>query len=144
MEEHIFVTAKKFLNVSLKDHQLQTLLSYCKGKDTVFIVPTGYGKSLIYQLAPFILDIQRYRSSSISDASVFSNTSSVESTTHKRTLRLTSTPLRPTVADVSKSFSELDLSSSSSSVQQKSSSTTTSSSTTAASAVATQVYIFLL
>ena len=44
-----------------KEKQLQTINSYYGGKDTIFVAPTGYGKSLIYQMAPFLYD-KRYES----------------------------------------------------------------------------------
>ena len=37
-----------------KENQLQTINSYYGGKDTIFVALTGYGKSLIYQMAPFL------------------------------------------------------------------------------------------
>ena len=39
-----------------KENQLQTINSYYGGKDTIFVALTGYRKSLIYQMAPFLYD----------------------------------------------------------------------------------------
>ena len=39
-----------------KENQLQTINSYYGGTDTIFFALTGYGKSLIYQMAPFLYD----------------------------------------------------------------------------------------
>lgn len=101
MEEQIQLAAKQFLKLLLKPDQLKTLQSYCGGRDTIFIAPTGYGKSLIYQLGPFLLDPQRYKSSSYSS---FSNNSTKSDslsstgdflTTDGQHQHVTSTPVRP-------------------------------------------------
>ena len=43
--------------LSLKEAQYEALKSVVfEGKDTICILPTGYGKSLIYQLQPHIFD----------------------------------------------------------------------------------------
>ena len=43
------------INVNLKNQQREALEAIYEGKDVVCLLPTGYGKSLIYQLAPFLL-----------------------------------------------------------------------------------------
>ena len=40
----------------LKEKQLESLISVLKGRDTFAILPTGYGKSLIYHLLPLVHD----------------------------------------------------------------------------------------
>jgi superfamily II DNA helicase RecQ len=40
---------------TLKDKQLEALHNIYNGRDLVCLLPTGYGKSLIYQLSPFLL-----------------------------------------------------------------------------------------
>ena len=49
--------AKKSLGISfaLKDRQIEALESIYNGQDTVAVLPTGYGKSVIYQLLPWLL-----------------------------------------------------------------------------------------
>ena len=43
--------------LSLKEAQYEALKSVVfEGKDTICIPPTGYGKSLIYQLLPHVFD----------------------------------------------------------------------------------------
>ncbi|KAI8514619.1 hypothetical protein Bbelb_072100 [Branchiostoma belcheri] len=42
---------------SLRDEQYAALESFLTGKDTVALLPTGYGKSLIYQIAPIVAGI---------------------------------------------------------------------------------------
>ena len=43
--------------LSLKEAQYEALKSVVfQGKDTICILPTGYGKSLIYQLLPYVFD----------------------------------------------------------------------------------------
>jgi len=39
----------------LKEKQLETLQSLYEGKDTIAVLPTGYGKSVIFQLLPHFL-----------------------------------------------------------------------------------------
>lgn len=41
---------------NLKDKQRDAIKSFLNGNDTMIILPTGYGKSLIYQVAPFCFD----------------------------------------------------------------------------------------
>ena len=40
----------------LKEEQLETLQSLMNGEDTLAVLPTGYGKSLIYILLPLLYD----------------------------------------------------------------------------------------
>lgn len=42
------------LGFSLKDEQKEALESFVLKKDVFAVLPTGYGKSLIYQLAPLV------------------------------------------------------------------------------------------
>jgi superfamily II DNA helicase RecQ len=43
--------------LEIKDKQYEALWSVVKNKsDTICVLPTGYGKSLIYQLLPFMFD----------------------------------------------------------------------------------------
>jgi ATP-dependent helicase YprA (DUF1998 family) len=48
--------AKNCLRVSfnLKEKQVETLKYVYEGKDTMAVLPTGYGKSVIFQLLPFL------------------------------------------------------------------------------------------
>ena len=41
---------------SLKEKQLEALVSFAFGKDTLISLPTGYGKSIIYGLLPSLFD----------------------------------------------------------------------------------------
>ena len=41
---------------TLKEEQLEITLSILNKKHTVGVLPTGYGKSLCFDLPPFILD----------------------------------------------------------------------------------------
>ena len=44
-------------DLEIKEHQYEAIKSVVvQGKDTVCVLPTGYGKSLIFQILPFILD----------------------------------------------------------------------------------------
>lgn len=42
-------------NFKWKDRQLECLKAVYDGKDVLAVLPTGYGKSLIFQAAPFLL-----------------------------------------------------------------------------------------
>lgn len=48
--------AKECLNINfeLKEKQIQTLKSLYEGHDTMAVLPTGFGKSIIFQLLPFL------------------------------------------------------------------------------------------
>jgi superfamily II DNA helicase RecQ len=50
--------AKERTNIhfELKDKQIDCLKSLVEGKDTVGVLATGYGKSLVYTLLPYIQD----------------------------------------------------------------------------------------
>lgn len=41
---------------SLKEQQIEALVSFASGKDTFVSLPTGYGKSIIYGLLPSLFD----------------------------------------------------------------------------------------
>lgn len=43
-----------------KEEQIGIIRSYWKGHDSVAVAPTGWGKSLIFQIAPFLFDGSRY------------------------------------------------------------------------------------
>lgn len=43
-----------------KQQQIAAIESFTNGIDTVFVAPTGFGKSLLYQIAPFIYDKDTY------------------------------------------------------------------------------------
>ena len=46
----------------LRDGQKTALNSFIEGHDTFVVLPTGYGKSIVYQAAPFIDDFRKHRS----------------------------------------------------------------------------------
>jgi len=55
--EHIKKISEAAFSHSPKEQQLQTVSSYfAEGKDTILVAPTGFGKSFIYQVAPFLYD----------------------------------------------------------------------------------------
>lgn len=43
----------------LKDKQKETIKSFASGKDVFVALPTGYGKSLCYQILPILFDALR-------------------------------------------------------------------------------------
>ena len=49
-------TAKVGIQYTLKHEQELALRSLYDGKDTVCLLRTGFGKSIIYQLSPFLLE----------------------------------------------------------------------------------------
>ena len=51
-------------HLSLKDKQLEALRLLYQGHDVFLWVPTGYGKSICYQLLPFLFDLKLGRTSS--------------------------------------------------------------------------------
>ena len=48
------ITKELKLNFSLKKEQITALKSFILKRDVFGVLPTGYGKSLIYQLAPLV------------------------------------------------------------------------------------------
>lgn len=45
------------LSIDLKEKQLEAILEFLLGKDVFVSLPTGYGKSLIYEILPLVFDI---------------------------------------------------------------------------------------
>ena len=56
MEKEITDTANKYLKITPKREQIETIKSNMNSRDTVMVAPTGFGKSLIYQIAPLLFD----------------------------------------------------------------------------------------
>ena len=44
--------------ISLKDQQVEAVKLLSEGKDIFMWFPTGYGKSICYQLLPFVFDVK--------------------------------------------------------------------------------------
>ena len=51
-------------HIVLKDEQLEVLQELYRGNDVFVWFPTGYGKSICYQLLPFLFDHKLKRTSS--------------------------------------------------------------------------------
>ena len=47
---------KRNLSIALKKEQVECVLSIVERRDVLAVLPTGYGKSLIFQLLPDIFD----------------------------------------------------------------------------------------
>ena len=47
---------KRNLSIALKKEQMECVSSIVDGRDVLAVLPTGYGKSLIFQLLPDIFD----------------------------------------------------------------------------------------
>lgn len=47
---------KEIWNFDLKQEQLSLITAICNGKDSLGVLPTGYGKSMVYTLAPLLMD----------------------------------------------------------------------------------------
>ena len=43
--------------VTLKQQQLDVLRAVYDGKDTIAVLPTGFGKSLLFQMLPFLIAV---------------------------------------------------------------------------------------
>ena len=58
IQTHIQVLDYKLYsqNVKLKDEQFCAVESVLRGKDVLAVLPTGFGKSLIYQIFPDVFD----------------------------------------------------------------------------------------
>ena len=46
-------------NLALKPQQLETVWQVCHGRDVFLWLPTGFGKTLCYELLPFVIDYRR-------------------------------------------------------------------------------------
>ena len=46
----------KSVGVTLKEKQSSALTSFCEGNDVFITLPTGYGKSMIFDLLPLVFD----------------------------------------------------------------------------------------
>lgn len=56
LNKAILEAAQKLSITELKPKQHEAIVSYVTGNDTLVVLPTGYGKSLIYAILPLILD----------------------------------------------------------------------------------------
>ena len=56
IKEALSHACKRLGNIDLKDAQHEALSHFLNGKDVFVSLPTGYGKSVIYQAAPFCVD----------------------------------------------------------------------------------------
>lgn len=63
MESYYIKVSQQILGYSPREEQLAALFSYINGNDTIFIAPTGFGKSFLYHIAPFAFDQGRYSNS---------------------------------------------------------------------------------
>lgn len=55
----VFASKALGLDFSLKDKQLETLRALYNGHDCVSVMPTGYGKSVIFQCLPWLFQCKR-------------------------------------------------------------------------------------
>lgn len=56
LSEAISEAAQKLSINELKPKQREAITSYVSGNDTFVVLPTGYGKSLIYAILPLIFN----------------------------------------------------------------------------------------
>lgn len=94
MEKDIVYMAEKHLGIIPKEEQIRAIKSYMTHKDTILIAPTGYGKSLLFQLAPFLFDPERYSvcAKDISDTSTVSSSNSSSGSTSSDSWTFTTGP----------------------------------------------------
>ena len=71
-----FEDLKPHLNIewSLKDEQLQVITNLLNGKNTLTVLPTGYGKSMTFILPPLIANKVRMLSDIYIENTYFLNT----------------------------------------------------------------------
>ena len=50
----------KSVGATLKEKQLSALTSFCEGNNIFITLPTGYGKSMIFDLLPLVFDKRKY------------------------------------------------------------------------------------
>ena len=56
MDVAISESAKQLGFEKLKEKQLEAVCSFVQGHDTFVSLPTGYGKSAIYAILPYVFD----------------------------------------------------------------------------------------
>ena len=56
LSEAISGAAHKLSITELKPKQREAIISYVTGNDTFVVLPTGYGKSLIYAILPLVFN----------------------------------------------------------------------------------------
>lgn len=61
MEQAIEEAALELGVQAIKEKQRDAILSYVSGSDTLVVLPTGYGKSLIYAVLPLVYNKLRGR-----------------------------------------------------------------------------------
>lgn len=75
--EHIKRITEAALSYTPKEKQLETVNSYFLDKrDTILIAPTGFGKSYVYQIAPFLHD-SKYRDRLLTEESYHMNVTTI-------------------------------------------------------------------
>jgi superfamily II DNA helicase RecQ len=52
---HVAITSSPYSNINLRPKQVVSLESLFLGRDVISVLPTGYGKSLIFQILPMLL-----------------------------------------------------------------------------------------
>ena len=56
---HLKTATKNFYEgVELKEEQVNVLKAFYEANDLMALLPTGYGKSLIFQISPFLNNIK--------------------------------------------------------------------------------------
>lgn len=66
--------SKQKLGVKLKNFQLEAVISYLSGTDTIFVAPTGYGKSILFQIAPLAFTLLEQRNKEGNQLSLLTST----------------------------------------------------------------------
>ena len=62
MEEKLEFTRRKIgIEYQLKEKELETLKKLWEKRDCICVLPTGYGKSIIYQRLPWFLQGEKER-----------------------------------------------------------------------------------
>ncbi len=56
MQRAISDSASRLGVESLREKQLEAITAFTEGHDTFVSLPTGYGKSMIYGILPYIFD----------------------------------------------------------------------------------------
>ena len=52
-------SAQRLGYVTLKDEHLEAIVTFVQGNDCFIALPTGYGKSAIYGVLPYVFDIMK-------------------------------------------------------------------------------------
>ena len=59
--QHVIDQVQEHFGVVLKEKQHKAMVTFMSGYDVFIVLPTGYGKSIIYSFLPYAFDLYKGR-----------------------------------------------------------------------------------